>query len=95
MEGRMTTTFTPEMVRRAGVALFGEEWQNAMAELLGVNERTVRRVAQAAREGTDYRLNPAWAVELRTALERAAKDYELQARAAAEVARMLAEVDPG
>jgi hypothetical protein len=34
--------------------LFGEEWAADVARLTGVNERTVRRIRQAAREGREY-----------------------------------------
>lgn len=81
---------TPDLVCRAGHALFGEEWQSPLARMLDVNDRTIRRIAKAAREGADYTVNAAWAVELRTALERTAKDRELEARAAKEVAQLLA-----
>lgn len=84
---------TPELVCRAGHALFGPEWQVALAKLLDVNERTVRRIAQAARQGDDYRVNQAWAPELRGALERTARIRELEAKRAAEVALLLAAVD--
>lgn len=34
--------------------LFGEEWAAPLARLTETNERTVRRVRQAAREGREY-----------------------------------------
>jgi|GEM_PF-5403251 len=65
-------TITPELFARAGRALFGEEWQNPLADLLGMNQRTIRRIAKAAREGEDYPVNetlgPVLAEHLRTAV---------------------------
>jgi hypothetical protein len=43
-----------ELVASFGERLFGAEWASPMARLTGTNERTVRRVRQAAREGRDY-----------------------------------------
>jgi hypothetical protein len=37
-----------------GERLFGEEWAAPLARLTDTNERTVRRVRQAAREGREY-----------------------------------------
>lgn len=65
-------TITPELFARAGRALFGEEWQNPLADLLGMNQRTIRRIAKAAREGEDYPVNetlgPVLAEHLRAAV---------------------------
>lgn len=36
---------SPELLREAGEALFGRQWQTALAEALGVADRTVRRWA--------------------------------------------------
>jgi hypothetical protein len=83
------TDLTPDLFCRAGVALFGEEWQAPVAALLGVNDRTVRRVAHAARNGAPYAINPGWRPELAEALRKASLQHELRAREAAEVARLL------
>lgn len=32
-----------QIIRRAGLALFGDRWQSELARALGVNDRTVRR----------------------------------------------------
>jgi hypothetical protein len=34
---------TPDLLREAGEALYGDLWQSAIARDLGVNDRTVRR----------------------------------------------------
>jgi hypothetical protein len=49
----MTETFA-QILARYGEQLFGEEWAAPLARLTGANERTVRRVRQAAREGLEY-----------------------------------------
>lgn len=83
---------TPELFARAGHALYGDQWQVPLARRLNINERTVRRIAQAARNGEPYRMTPGWRGELVTALqERTAQAIE-QAREAAEVAEMLGKV---
>lgn len=83
------TELTPQLVHRAGVALYGDEWQAPVAALLGVNDRTIRRVAQAARQGTPYAVNQGWRPELAEALRKAALQHELRGREAAEVAQLL------
>lgn len=83
---------TPDLVRRAGIALYGEEWQSPLARLLGVADRTVRRVAQAARDGSDYQVNQGWAVDIRAALKPIPVERELQGRFAAEVLEALKDV---
>ena len=48
-------TLTPtQLVDHAGRLMFGEEYRRPLALALGVNPRTVERVAAAAREGRDY-----------------------------------------
>jgi transposase-like protein len=34
---------TPELLKRAGEALYGPRWQSALARDLGVSDRTIRR----------------------------------------------------
>lgn len=46
--------YPSQIVSDAGEELFGPEWAAAMARLTDTNERTVRRVRQAARDGRDY-----------------------------------------
>ena len=36
-------TIPPRLFRAAGRALYGERWQSALAAILGVTDRTVRR----------------------------------------------------
>lgn len=48
----------PAIIAAAGRVLFGEQWQVPLAQLLGINERTMRRIAQAEREGADYPFAP-------------------------------------
>ncbi|GAW42436.1 hypothetical protein SH203_02852 [Brevundimonas sp. SH203] len=83
------TDLTPDLVCRAGAALFGREWQAPLAALLNVNDRTIRRIASAARQGQPYTINQNWRAELATALSRASLDHELKAREASEVAAIL------
>jgi len=85
---------TPDLVARAGIALFGEEWQMPLARLLGVADRTVRRVAQAARDGSDYQVNQGWAAEIVEALKPIPLERQIQARYAAEVLEALKQVAP-
>lgn len=83
------TDLTPALICRAGAALFGPEWQAPMAALVGVDERSVRRVAQAARMGRPYAVKGDWRTPLADALRKAPLDFELRAREAAEVAKLF------
>jgi len=83
---------TADLVARAGIALYGEHWQMPLARLLGVADRTVRRVAQAARTGDDYQINQAWAAQIVAALQPIPLEREIQGRYAAEVLEALREV---
>lgn len=83
---------TPELVARAGIALYGEHWQMPLARLLGVADRTIRRVAQAARDNSDYQVNQGWAAPIREALRPVPMERQIQGRYAAEVLEALAEV---
>lgn len=53
-----------EVVALAGRALYGESWQTDMARALGVQLRTVQRVAAAAAAGQDYAAARAWLDDL-------------------------------
>lgn len=60
----MTDT-NAQLVARAGQALYGErDWQSPLARALGVNLRTVQRVAKAAEDGEDYAAARAWLSDL-------------------------------
>ena len=49
---------TPQLLREIGEALFGPQWQSAMARLLDVAVRTVQRWAAGATEIPDGILPP-------------------------------------
>lgn len=83
------TELTPALICRAGSALFGPEWQAPMAALVGVNERTVRRVSYAARMGRPYAFKGDWRTPLAEALRKAPLALELRAREAAEVSKLF------
>lgn len=58
-------TPTPaQLVVNVGQALYGAEWQSPFARDLGVNLRTMQRVAAAARDGDDYSSAKAWIADL-------------------------------
>lgn len=84
------TDLTPDLLCRAGIALHGREWQAPLAQTLGVNDRTIRRIAAAARQGEPYPINANWRGELVAALKKAALDHELRGREAQDVAELLA-----
>lgn len=44
-----------ELVAAFGRRIFGDSWAAPLARLANVNDRTVQRIASAAREGRDYR----------------------------------------
>lgn len=81
-------TLTPQLFAEAGRALFGEEWQNPTAALLGINPRTVRRIAAAARDGVAYDVNQTLAPLLAQHLA----DRAIRAEAEAVEARRLAKL---
>ncbi len=51
--------YASELFARAGEALYGDDWQSPMARALGLNLRTVQRLAAAARDAQPYRIAPA------------------------------------
>lgn len=81
-------TITPELFAQAGEALFGPEWKRPLAELLRMNERTVFRIAKAARDGEPYPVSPTLAAALAGHL----RDAAGRLRARSEVAERLAKV---
>lgn len=58
------TITAPKLVAVAGALLFGPNWQNPLADLIGMNQRNLRRIAQAARESRDYPVSPSLLAEL-------------------------------
>lgn len=83
-------TLTPDLIARAGIALYGEHWQMPLArEVLGVSDRTVRRVAMAARTGEPYLVNQEWTPRIIAALRPIPLEREIQGRYAAEVLEAL------
>lgn len=63
-----------ELVAMTGRALYGTSWQSDMAQALGVQLRTVQRVAEAARNGQDYPSARAWRHDLATLIEGRTRD---------------------
>lgn len=66
--------------------MFGPDWRQPLAELIGMNIRTVRRISAALREGEDYPINPTLAPLLAEHL----RAYAQRSREAAEGAEALA-----
>lgn len=85
---------TPATIARIGIALYGaEEWQAPLARLLQVNPRTIRKIAQAARDGTPYAVNPHWLEELQPFVAcRAAELEEAAARAKGLAGDLIAHI---
>jgi hypothetical protein len=92
----MTTTepTAAALVAQAGAAIYGAEWQNPLARALGMNERTMRRIAQAARAGEAYPVAPGALAELVEILKQAASGHESRARACETLAGDLARLTP-
>ena len=87
------TDLTPDLICRAGVALYGREWQAPLAALVGVDERTVRRLSSAVRMGKPYAYKGDWRTPILSALKDAPLAFELRAREAADVYELLS-TDP-
>lgn len=81
-------TINAQLFAEAGQALFGDEWKRPLATLLDMNERTVFRIAAAARNGEDYQINAA----IGPVLARHLADHATEAEAQASEARRLAEL---
>lgn len=79
-----------QLVDHAGRLMFGLEYRRPLAQRLGVNPRTVERVAAAASEGRDYPAARAMAHDVRQLLQDHASEA---ADLAAEAARTIAAHD--
>lgn len=83
---------TPDLVRSAGIALFGTQWRGPMARLLGVADREIRYIAKAAEDGTPYTPPAGWAAEIKAALAGVAASRAAQAQLAQQVMDALGDV---
>jgi len=88
------TDLTPDLVRRAGLALYGQHWKAPMAELLDTATRTLSRIEAAFHKGEPYDVNPAWAAPLKAALEGLPERRRQQEADARAVLDALAHVQP-
>jgi hypothetical protein len=70
-----------QLIARAGVSMFGDEWPAPLARALGVNPRTMQRLAAAVREGRGYPLNPSLIEDLAALLRLEAREHLAQAEA--------------
>ncbi|MBA4786557.1 MAG: hypothetical protein H2039_00810 [Brevundimonas sp.] len=84
-------TINAPLFAAAGQALFGDEWKRPLAALLGMNDRTVFRIAAAARDGADYPVNPDLGPILAQHLAKRATEAEAQAKEARRLAKLLSE----
>lgn len=84
-------TINAQLFADAGQALFGVEWKRHLAALLGMNDRTVFRIAAAARDGAEYPVNPDLRPILAEHLARRATEAETQAKEARRLAKVLSE----
>lgn len=80
---------TAALFAQAGEALFGPEFRAPLADLLGMNERTVRRIAKAAETGEDYPVNETLGPRLAGLLRERSKEATLQAKEADRLAKLL------
>lgn len=79
----------PQLFAQAGEALFGPEWKQPMADLLGMNVRTVRRIAKACRDGDDYPVNATVGPVLARHLRQAVATYRDRAAEAERLAKLF------
>lgn len=82
-------TITPALFAQAGEALFGQEWKRPLAELLSMNERTVFRIAKAARDGENYPLSASLGSVLAGHLRDSAGSFRDRADRAEALAALL------
>ena len=88
------TDLTPDLVRRAGLALYGPQWKAPLAQLLDAAPRTLSRIEAALHKGEAYDVNPAWAGPLKMALEGLPERRAQQEADARAVLAALAHVQP-
>lgn len=82
-------TLTPDLFAQVGQALFGAEWKRPLAVLIGMNERTVFRIAKAAKDGEPYQINETLAPTLAALLRERARAASAEAQEAERLARLL------
>jgi hypothetical protein len=82
---RATVDIPASAIERIGRAAFGEQWQSPLSRSLGVDDRTVRRWAQSAREGESLRVRHGLLTDLRALMEE--RSVEL-----ADASRLLTEL---
>lgn len=82
-------TLTPALFAQVGEALHGPEWKRPLAVQLGMNERTVFRIAKAARDGEAYQINETLAPVLAKLLRERAADATALAKEAERLAQLL------
>jgi len=88
------TDLTPDLIRRAGLALYGPNWKAPLAALLNSAPRTISRIDAALIKGEAYDVNPAWAGPLKLALEGLPERRRQQEADARAVLEALAHVQP-
>jgi hypothetical protein len=54
----------PQLVVAAARAIYGDRWRLPLAQSLGLNQRTVRKIGSAAALGTRYPVSPGILLEL-------------------------------
>lgn len=79
----------PLLFAQAGEALFGPEWKQALADLIGMEVRRVRRIAKAAREGSDYPVHESLGPVLSGHLKARAQAAQSEAKEAERLAVLL------
>lgn len=79
----------PQLFAQAGEVLYGPEWKQPMADLLGMNVRTVRRIAKACRDGDDYPVNATVGPVLAKHLRQAVVGLRGRAELAEDLAKLL------
>lgn len=84
-----STPHASELIAAAGAAIYGDEWQNPLARDLGINERTMRRIAAAAKAGEPYPVAPGALADLQDLLARAKRELETRVFACTQIGNQL------